>query len=368
MWMLGVLGILIVAWIAWFALAEVPVYVVSQSARVQAGADVHPVDTYVTDRVVSVHLPVGGRVEKGDVLLELDSTDIRLRLEQNRSKKRGLVAQIDALRAEISARVQALAATERVGQANRSEALALRAESDVVAGLAAKEGARIEQLRKAGVVPEVERDVAKAKLEQTRATATARARRLSVLEARTLLDVADREAERASLKRSLAELETDVASVDVAILRLENALERHTVRAPITGRLGQVRAPRVGEMVEAGQTVAVVTPEGSLHIVAEFRPSEAVGRIRTGALARMRMNGFPWTKYGMLDATVSAVSSEPIDQRIRVELSLARNANSDIPVGHGLTGLVEVELEAVSPVTLVVREASGFLDGDDGSE
>ncbi len=116
-------------------------------------------------------------------------------------------------------------------------------------------------------------------MEQARATVSARDRRLAVLDAEARRDLADRRALNESLRRSLAELQVQRERVTVQVKRLEFERARYTVRAPIDGLLGQVRAPQVGSVVAAGQTVAVVTPETALELVAQFAPATAIGRI-----------------------------------------------------------------------------------------
>jgi membrane fusion protein (multidrug efflux system) len=93
-----------------------------------------------------------------------------------------------------------------------------------------------------------------------------------------------------------------------------------------------------------------------VHVVAEFAPSDAVGRVLPGQAARVRLSGFSWTEFGMLDAVVDQVASEPRDGTIRVELRLASTRAPAIPVQHGLPGSVEVEIERVAPWVLVLRD------------
>jgi membrane fusion protein (multidrug efflux system) len=118
----------------------------------------------------------------------------------------------------------------------------------------------------------------------------------------------------------------------------------------------------VGSVVAVGQTVAVVTPETALELVADFAPANAIGRILPGQRARMRVTGFPWTQFGMLSATVTAVSSEVSDGRIRVKLSLDEHTDSAIPHRHGLIGEVEIELEEASPAILLARAAGQLFE------
>jgi membrane fusion protein (multidrug efflux system) len=346
----------------WVFLARVPLYAVSQFSRLQALDEVHPVDTQVSGRVISVSLPIGGRVKKGDVLLALDATDVSLRLEDARAAERGLAKQIAALEAEITAREEALATTGELGRASLSEAQAARSEIQAEAAFASRERERADLMRQAGVVAESEAERASATLEQKRAAVSARDHRMSVLSSETRRELADRRATNENLRRELAELDTQRASVSVQVKRLEVEEMRHTIRAPLDGVLGQIRAPQVGSVVAVGQTIAVVTPESALELVADFAPADAIGRIRLGQRARMRVTGFPWTQYGMLEARVSAVSSEVADGKIRVELELGENRGSPIPLRHGLIGEVEIELEEVSPATVVARAAGQLFE------
>lgn len=360
---LAVMGVLLVLVGRWLVIARVPLYAVSEVARLQAREEIHPVDALVSGRVIAVNLPVGGSVRKGDILLTLDATDVGLRLDEARATERGLAAQITAIEAEIAAREEALASTQSLGRASLSEAEAARSQTEAEAVFANRERTRADLLLQAGVVAEAEADRARAAMAQANAAVRGRDRRLTVLSTETRRDMADRRAQNESLRRSLAELQAQRAGAGVQVKRLEVESARHTLRAPIDGLLGQVRAPQVGSVVAVGQTVAVVTPETELELVADFAPASAIGRVRPGQRARMRVTGFPWTQYGMLGARVTAVSSEVADGRIRVKLALDdEEPGAAIPRRHGLIGDVEIELDEVSPALLIARAAGQLFE------
>ena len=88
-----------------------------------------------------------------------------------------------------------------------------------------------------------------------------------------------------------------------------------------------------------------------------------MGRIQTGQRARLRLEGFPWTEYGGVSATVSNVAGEPRSGRVRVELAVNPDPASSIPLQHGLPGTIEVEVERVSPAVLLLRAAGRRLTG-----
>ena len=113
--------------------------------------------------------------------------------------------------------------------------------------------------------------------------------------------------------------------------------------------------------MDEGATLGAVVPRGNLRIVAEFLPPAALGRIQPGQPAWMRLDGFPWTQYGAIRATVQRVGNEVRDGRVRVELLVDQGAGVTVPMQHGLPGVVEVQTETVTPAMLALRTAGQML-------
>ena len=107
-------------------------------------------------------------------------------------------------------------------------------------------------------------------------------------------------------------------------------------------------------MVREGDLIAAIVPDGRVRAVADFA-APSLGRLRQGQRARLRLDGFTWTQYGHVDATVTRVASETREQRVRVELTVHRSADSQIPLRHGMPGIAEIEIERVAPLALLVR-------------
>jgi membrane fusion protein (multidrug efflux system) len=100
-------------------------------------------------------------------------------------------------------------------------------------------------------------------------------------------------------------------------------------------------------------------PSGDLILVAEFDPASALGRIRPGQAATLRLAGYPWAQYGTVSARVERVAGELRNGQLRVELRATRNAVHGVRLAHGLAGTVEVEVESLSPARLLARSLSG---------
>ncbi len=358
-WIVAVL--LLAAWSVWLTRGRVTVYEVSLHARVEVARAPHPVAAAVSGRVVSRPLTVGSFVEADDVLLQVDDTAARLRLAEEEARVASLPVRMASVRREIEAR-QDEQRTDRQAALRTAEVARLRgSEAAVAADDAGDYERRMRQLGQQGLVAVL--DLRKAAGEAARATAVRDALTADV--GRVELDARARsrqyDAVVEGLRTTVAGLDADLVASRAAVARLREAVAAHVVRAPVSGRVGEVVALQPGTYVAAGQRVVTILPDGALRVVAAFAPSPALGRVRVGADARLRLDGFPWAQYGAVPATVTRVAGEVGDGGVRVELVIAGAAASVIPLQHGLPGTVEVHVEEVSPAVLLLRAAGLWL-------
>jgi hypothetical protein len=106
-----------------------------------------------------------------------------------------------------------------------------------------------------------------------------------------------------------------------------------------------------------GNQPSAIRPWTNFKVVAHFLPSAAFGRIRPGQSARMRLNNYPWTQYGFITARVARVANEIKDGYVQAEFTIQANPNPLIPLQHGLSGAIEVEVGHTTPVSLILRAA-----------
>jgi multidrug resistance efflux pump len=355
--------ILIVAglWATWLIKARVSIYASTGVARLEVNQENHPVDSPVVGRVSATHLAAGQRVEAGDLLLELDANPERLERSEAVAKLAPSAQQIRSLEDELNAEQRAIEVEQRSAEAAGAEALAKAQEVSAAAELADEEANRLSNLQQRGLVSDL--DALRGRKQAEERHSEARAAESSAQ--RVVRDLAAKEQDRfgriARLKNEIAEIEGGRSEAVAASERLDYQIGQRQVRAPIAGILAEVASLKIGGMVQAGDRICTIVPNGSLKVVALFRPSVALGRIREGQSARVRLEGFPWTQYGSAEARVTNVSGEVRDGQIRVDLALKTSSDSAIPFQHGLPAEVQVEVERTSPAGLVLRSVGRQL-------
>lgn len=349
------------AWAAWLVLARVSLIATSEQARLEVARAAVPLAPVVDGRVLSASLALGRRVAVGELLLELDSRGLQLARAEVDAERQGLLTELGALAGEHAALAAAIEAFEAGGRTRQSEASASAQEAQIAAAFARTMSERSESLRGLGVESSEAAELLQARERGSAAVATIR--RLQV--ARTRAELGERLAtmriDLARTSREEAELQRVLAAKIAAIATLDHQIDQHSLRAPIAGRLGGVVPLQAGAVLTRGAVVAVVISDDPLRIVGRFTPA-GVGRIRPGQPARMRLDGFPWAEFGSLHGRVAAVASEAEDGLVRVECDMSEQTDemsggtaSKIPAEHGLTGVLEVEVESVSPAALLLR-------------
>jgi membrane fusion protein (multidrug efflux system) len=347
-------------WGAWFVMSRVSVFAVTSEARLEVDREKHPVATPVAGRVVAVNFVVGRFVRAGEILLELDATAEELAQKEKQVQLTPAASQIGLLRDELSAEQRAFEEERQSGKTSLAESEVRARNSLATAQFAAEEAKRLASLQQSGLISEL--DALRAK--NTAAEREAEARSADLASQRLIRDLEAREQNRlahiARLKREIASLEGDRAEALAASNRIGYDIEQRTVRAPISGVLAEISPLRVGSMVTAGDRICTIVPEGTVKVVALFPPAVALGRVQVGQVARIRLDAFPWTQYGNAFGRVSSVAGELHEGEIRVELALDQNANPALPLQHGLPAEVNVEVERVSPATLVLRSIGAY--------
>jgi multidrug resistance efflux pump len=348
-------------WAGWSTMARVTLYEITPTARLEVDRAIYPIQAPMLGRVTAANLQVGRVARAGETLIELDSSTERLQVSEERTRLAAIAPQVESLRRQIAAEEQARAEERSTTRIAIDEARANARQAEAPARYNAAEIERLQKLHEGGLIPEREYQKGRAEAQQTRFTAEREQIAVRRIEQEQRTRESNRDSRIRALEAEIAKLDGQAASSRAAILRLENEIERRVVRAPVSGRLGEARPLRIGAVLQEGEQVAAIVPEGRILVVAQFQPRAAMGRIAPGQTAKVRLDGFPWAQYGTVAATVTRVASEIRDGTVRVELAVDESQPTRIPLQHGLPGSVEVTVEQVTPAALILRMAGRLM-------
>jgi membrane fusion protein, adhesin transport system len=360
-WLLGT--VLLCAWSAWFALGNVTVYETSRKARLEVIQLPHHVAAPLSGRISSASVIIGQEVLANQVLIELDASAETLRLAEEETRLAGLPPRIASMRIELLSLEQAKDEDLRATRAALDAAGARVREVDATIKFARSNESRLKRQSMAGGVAEIDALRAASEADKLSASKDALTADLKRLEQDRQMRADEAQARLENLRRAIVSLEGEAATARATIARIQQTIDRHVVRAPVAGRIGDAASLYAGAYVAEGQRLCSVVPPGELMVVGDFNPASAMGRVRPGQRATMRLDGFPWAQYGSIDATVSRVATEIRDGAVRVEFTPAPAGNPTAIMQHGVPGVIEVAVERTAPALLVLRAAGLLLSG-----
>ncbi|HEX8184866.1 MAG TPA: biotin/lipoyl-binding protein, partial [Blastocatellia bacterium] len=237
------------AWSAWLVKARVSVYEISDSGRIEVETSLYPIASPVNGKVMATYLTVGREVQAGDLLIEFEAQDERLRLDEARAQVATLAPQLGALRDEVAAEEAARKEQLKAAQIAIEQARSQLEEAEASVQLSEDEAGRIARLQANGILSDV--DLARAKTEVRKRRAAAEALRLQVdrLQADLRNHDSDSQVRIERLNREIASLEGQVTTAAATSNRLVHDIEKRDLRAPVSGRIGEAVDLQTGSIV-----------------------------------------------------------------------------------------------------------------------
>ena len=319
-----------------------------QHSRTHVSSDNAQVDAHI----VPVLAKVGGYVEqvlfddnetvsRGDLVVVLDDTDLRVR---------SAVAEADLAAAQaavggegVPGRVEAEVSAARA----RRQALEARlVSSRAVRERTARDLVRVEDLAGKQIASSQQLDAARTAAAAAEADVTA-------LEA----DVAAARAAETSAGAATRTAEAQLERARVAAAAARKDMEYAQVSAPTSGTVSRTQV-EVGQLVQPGQPLAVVVADSALWITANLKETEMF-RVREGQGVAIDVDAYPGCEArGMVESMSPATGSKfallPPDnatgnftkvvQRLPVRITLVEGCGADRPLRPGMSVVVNIEV------------------------
>ena len=344
---------------------------------------VQPSDTGV---VRAIHVADGDRVEPGKVLIELDATMpeadrarysdmlIQARLDQARlgrlltpSKSdpfAGIVASpdlVDAARARLEAeeREQAAKLAKLDHQVAQKRAEQARIEAEIAKvdaalplvreraaireeGLKFGYGNRLDLLTQRQQVVEDEHE--RIALERQHDEADA-----ALAELAAVRKQAEAEFRRNALT-DLAKADRDAAEATGELAKARRRTDLETLIAPVAGVVQDLAVHTLGGVVTPAQQLLRIVPADGEVEVAAVVANQDVGFVEIGQEAEIKIDTFPFTRYGLIHGRVDGISRDAVDepqseQQRRQGSQSASDDPANVERAHQLVYTARIALE-----------------------
>ncbi len=377
--------------VLWATFGHIDVVATAQGKIVpNAGSKlIQPIDTAA---VKAIHVIDGQAVKAGQVLVELDAT--MARADSTRTANDLTTATLQA------ARARALLAALASGRAPRIESPAnigverIAQEQRILDGQYGEYQARISRIDAEIARREAERRSTEEivrKLEQTVPIARSRAEDFKGLVDKNFISrhgylekeqirieqEADLQTQKSRLKelaaaideargqRNSAVAETRRLALDTLneaeqkatgfgqeLVKTENRGRLMTLTAPVDGTVQQLAVRTVGGVVTEAQVLMVIVPKDDALEVEAFLENKDIGFVNAGQEAEVKVETFPFTRYGTIPASLIHVSRDAINDekrgpiyatRARLQRATMQVEGKTVNLSAGMAVTVEIK-------------------------
>ena len=384
----------------WSCVAKLDIYAVAPG-RIQPSGRSKVIQSFEPGKVKVIAVANGARVNAGDTLLELDPTDAYADRDSAAGDLEAGNAEIARREAEITAVLSGnmtapeIAFPATVGKAARSrERNVMMAEIAQYSSSRDALQAQLEQnlATKQKLTASIAQRLKLIAIEQKRLDMR---KQLNQLQVGSLMNVLDAQQQ---LENELTSLATDKGSLleataaavaterkieqlqkqfvadqagklgdavkkrdqnEQVAIKTQAKAERTRLAAPVSGIVQQLAVTTIGQVVTSGQSLLVIVPQNGPIDIEALVPNSDFGFVTLGQEAVVKIDAFPFSRYGTIDGKVIRVSHDSVyDKDVAASDASTPQAEnqstlSSTPKTQGL----------VYPVTVELARSDMLLDG-----
>ena len=132
------------------------------------------------------------------------------------------------------------------------------------------------------------------------------------------------------LKLEIGQTKTKIAETRNQLATAESLLEKRSLRSPVAGTVLSFNVINTGKVVQSGETVAEIAPQGSPLVLSAVLPDREAGFVEKGMPAQVKFDAYSYQDYGVIPGKVISVSADTkTDEKLgavyRLEIELERN-------------------------------------------
>lgn len=320
-----------------------PAGIASGNGRIE-GTEID-VATKIAGRIAEVLVNEGEFVTAGQILARMDTASLEAQLREARAQLQ---------RARIGVETANSLVAQRQSEKTASEAVVAQRGAQVDA--ARQRLGRTQELAARGNAPLQTLDDDRATFEAARAAHAA-----------ATAQVAAAEAAISSARAQIVAAQADAEAAEATIERIQIDINDSALRAPRAGRV-QYRIAQPGEILGAGGRVLNIVDVTDVYMTF-FLPTEAAGRLRLGAEARIVLDAAPQFVFPAAISLVADVAQftprtvETAEERLKLMFRVRARVSPDLLRAHiervktGLPGMAYVRVDPATswPENLQVR-------------
>lgn len=306
--------------------------------RIEPQGKTLKLDVPVAGTVAAVKVKEGQTVKAGQTLLEMASEIPRTELQQTQAKLEGQLSRVIQLEFMKNQLEIAIRAQQQQSQAQQSAQQAEIGSSQQRLNFSknsyalAKERLRRDLLEvkryrsvlKSGIVPQItiveaERAANESERLLNQTLSDAQQAQYDIKKQQSAyqnvvrtgqLTVLESERKVKEIQSQIGDARSEVAQTKKQIQSLQLQLQQLVFRAPTAGTIFQLAVENTGSVLEVGQTLAQIAPQGAAFVFRAQMPSGESGFLKVGMPVKLKFDAYPFQDYGVVPGRLRWISPD----------------------------------------------------------
>jgi len=157
---------------------------------------------------------------------------------------------------------------------------------------------------------------------------------------------------RKAVHTRIAELDAELSGMEQELVKAKTLSRRQQLTSPVNGTVHQVAVHTIGGVVKPAEPLMWIVPDDTELEVEAWINNRDIGFVRTDDAVEVKVETFPFTKYGTLPGRVAGISQDAVSDESRGLVYKARILLDESTIG--VNGR-PVRLEPGMAVTAEVR-------------
>lgn len=155
-----------------------------------------------------------------------------------------------------------------------------------------------------------------------------------------------------NLINQIVEKEKGIASIEAQLQKAQKLYEYQNILSPVNGTIHGLNANTIGGVVTPAQPIMTIVPDGTPLIVEGTVLNKDIGFIKVGQEVEIKLDTFPFQKYGTLKGEVLFISpdafeEEKLGQVYKMKAKLEKSSlvidGNDVNISPGMTVSAEIK-------------------------
>ncbi|QND55184.1 HlyD family type I secretion periplasmic adaptor subunit (plasmid) [Phyllobacterium sp. 628] len=136
--------------------------------------------------------------------------------------------------------------------------------------------------------------------------------------------------------QKLSDASRRVDDIEQQLIKASKRSSSMTILSPIDGTVQASAVTTVGQVVSAGSELMRIVPENASLEIEAYLPNRDIGFVQAGQTAVVKVEAFPFTRYGIIAGKVTRVATDAIPEpdAQAQEGAAAKELQSIIPTGN----------------------------------